>query len=175
VAHARVAIVPYRAGRRWLITCTQQLTTLVASAAHCAPARQVGYEVYEADSKLTSREAAAIAAERARADAARAYAEAEKRLAARSAARQAAVVKHEHAGKELEKAEAKLAAAARLYEETVTAIRQADAAIAADKGAAAQLVQTMAQRDEALQAAEAAVAGARKNAQEVRAQYTRWW
>jgi hypothetical protein len=33
----------------------------------------------------------------------------------------------------------------------------------------------MAQRDEALQAAEAAVAGARKNAQEVRAHYTRWW
>ena len=85
------------------------------------------------------------------------------------------MIKHENAGKELEKAEAKLAAAARLYEETVVAIREADAAIAADKGAAAQLVQTMAQRDEALQAAEAAVAGARKNAQEVRAHYTRWW
>ena len=84
-------------------------------------------------------------------------------------------MKHDQAGKELEAAEAKVAAAARLYEETIAAIFEADTAIAADKNAAAALVQTMAQRDEALQAAEAAVAGARANAQAVRAQYTRLW
>jgi len=96
-------------------------------------------------------------------------------LAARTAARHEAALKHEHAGKELQGAEEKLAAAARLYEETIAAVVDVDKAIKQDRDAAAELVQKMGQREEALEAAEAAVVGARKNAQDVRAQYAKWW